>query len=154
MHVNLAENSIGRLKRRMVNYMRSSKTQNWKKFLPKVTKALNSTVNASIGGLKPIDVQGEDGDSIIIDRLKVLGKYKPPRTLSEENLELKKDLKKRKYKNFRPGSYVLLDISSDDKKIEKSYALKVIYANSRLPYSPVAIKKVRTMFSGKLLPLQ
>ena len=130
MHVNLAENSIGRLKRRMVNFMRSAKTKNWKKVLPKVTNAINSTVNSSIGGLKPIDVQGEDRNSIIIDRLKVLGKYKAPRTLSEEDLELKKDLKKRKYKYFKPGSYVLLDISSDDKKIEKSYALKVIYALS------------------------
>ena len=97
-----------------------------------VTKAINSSVNASIGNLRPIDVQGEDGNSIVISRLKSLGKYKSARSIEDQNKVLRKELKKKKNKYFKQGSFVLLDIGSDGKKIEKSYSLKVIIFLFRL----------------------
>ena len=45
--------------------MRSQKSSNWVKLLPKIVNDINSTQNQGIGMLVPRSVQGRDGDIII-----------------------------------------------------------------------------------------
>ena len=45
--------------------MRSQKSSNWVKLLPKIVNDINSTQNQGIGMLVPRSVQGKDGDIII-----------------------------------------------------------------------------------------
>ena len=45
--------------------MRSQKSSNWVKLLPKIVNDINSTQNQGIGMLVPRSVQNQDGDIII-----------------------------------------------------------------------------------------
>ena len=45
--------------------MRSQKSSNWVKLLPKIVNDINSTQNQGIGMLVPKSVQSTDGDIII-----------------------------------------------------------------------------------------
>ena len=72
-----------------------------------------------------LDVADEDGNSIIIDRLKSLNRYKQSRNQNQQDIALKNYLKKPSNKLFIPGQLVMKDIDSDGKKIEKGYSLKV-----------------------------
>ena len=73
----------------------------------------------------PTDVSDEDGNSIIINRLKSLNRWKQVKTIQQQDAALKSFLRNPANKNFRPGKMVMLAIDSDSKKLEKSYDLKV-----------------------------
>jgi len=127
--------------------MRSKNSSNWVTLLPKIVDDINMTPNQGIGNLVPRQVQGQDGDLIIrgknhfrfelktqfsnsifvcfADRLKSLKKRKEPLNVTEQSKLLANFLKKPSNKNFRPGSYVLLEISRQGKIIENETALKV-----------------------------
>ena len=63
----------------------------------------------------------------LADRLKSLGKWKEPLNVKEQSELLEKFLKKPSNKNFKPGSYVLLEVSRHGKIVDKQSALKVIF---------------------------
>ncbi len=73
----------------------------------------------------PTDVSDEDSNSIIINRLKFLKRWKRVRTIQQQDAALKTFLKNPANENFNPGKMVMLAIDSDSKKLEKSYELKV-----------------------------
>ena len=73
----------------------------------------------------PTDVSHEDGNSIIINRLKFLNRWKQVKTIQQQDAALKSFLRNPANRNFRPGKMVMLAIDSDSKKLEKSYDLKV-----------------------------
>ena len=63
--------------------------------------------------------------SIIINRLKEIGRYKEDFDVATQAKMLEDYKKNPKNKNFLPNSYVLLDISIGDKRLEKGSSLKV-----------------------------
>ena len=80
--------------------------------------------NPGIGNLRPIDCRGQDGDKIIQDQLKRLGKFREPLLPSEQKTERQKLLKKKRYKDFQLGMPVFLDITSKS-MIDKETTPKV-----------------------------
>ena len=79
--------------------------------------------NHGIGNLQPFYVHGEDGDAIIRNRLRALGRWKEPNTVQEQKNELSKYLKSKKSKGYRIDSYVMLDMP--EKGTEKGHSIKV-----------------------------
>ena len=63
--------------------------------------------------------------SIIINRLKEIGRYKEDFDVATQAKMFEDYKKNPKNKNFLPNSYVLLDISIGDKRLEKGSSLKV-----------------------------
>ena len=53
----IAERYIGIVKERLMKAMDSLRNKNWPKLLPDIVKAINSTENKAIGGLKPSEVE-------------------------------------------------------------------------------------------------
>ena len=63
----------------------------------------------------PTDVSDEDGNSIIINRLKSLNRWKQVKTIQQQDAALKSFLRNPANKNFHPGKMVMLAIDSDSK---------------------------------------
>ena len=74
---------------------------------------------------RPIDISGSDGDTILINRLKKIGRWKEDKSVREQEQLLNSYLKNPKNKRFLPGSYVLPNISLSGKLGEKGTNLKV-----------------------------
>lgn len=63
----------------------------------------------------------------MINRLKKIGRWKEDKTVAEQQTLLNSYLKNPKNKRFRPGSYVLPNISLGGKFGEKGTNLKVMW---------------------------
>jgi hypothetical protein len=63
----------------------------------------------------------------LINRLKKIGRWKEDKTVAEQHTLLNSYLKNPKNKRFRPGSYVLPNISMGGKFGEKGTNLKVVF---------------------------
>ena len=70
-------------------------------------------------------MRGPDGDTILISRLKKIGRWKEDNTVAEQERLLSNYLRNPKNKQFLPGSYVLPNISLSGKLGEKGTSLKV-----------------------------
>lgn len=81
-----AEHGIMRVKARLYRCMRSLLSQNWPKFLPLVTAALNATPNVAIGNLTPDSIKSNMDDPKIDDALGGI-KRLPSGKEREENKE-------------------------------------------------------------------
>lgn len=104
--------------------MRANKTKNWPKFLQGVVRSLNNETRSSLGGLTPNSVKTRETDIFLRDHLKTLGKWKEPNSEAEQEIKLNEIMKARKYKNFTPGSYVMLDYP-DEAQFKKGFQLNV-----------------------------
>ncbi len=63
-----AEYGIQLVKTRLFRLLRTLLTQDWPKYLQKITTALNATANSAIGGLRPVDV-AQPTDAPKVDNL-------------------------------------------------------------------------------------
>ena len=131
--------------------MRAKKSAKWTKFLPGtksivhlndksliliknkisigITKSINMNWNEAIGGLQPELVKGQDGDSIIINRLKSIGKWYNPNTKQQQDAKLQKFLRNSASKGYRVNDYVMLDFPEKGSGIEKGTLLKVNFVS-------------------------
>ena len=100
------------------------------------------------------DVSDEIGNSIVINRLKSLNRWKQVRTIEQQDAALKSFLKNPTNDDFKVGKMVMLAIDTDSKKLEKSFALKVsdnsflftLYIILRIMFKKSAINCLKGLF--------
>ena len=71
------------------------------------TEAVNLNFNPGIGYLQPAKVLGEDGDIIVKDRLREIGRFPELPSLKEQEKELKVFKNDPTKKSYQIGSHVL-----------------------------------------------
>lgn len=121
-HMNLIENSIRVVKRKIFFYLRSVKTTKWTDFFPRALQLINNHQNPALGYLKPDQVDGKaDGDNLIF--LRTAHKHQVNSLESQQGYE-KKFVADKKNIYFLPGK-------------------KVLVAFPKLPYEKEVTAKVR-----------
>lgn len=117
----IAERYIGIVKQRLFKAMDSLNTMDWPKLLTDIVKAINSTGNKAIGGLKPINISTPYDNIKLREALKKSGAPEPTHWYDQiKNQEAyEKDVNK-----IQVGDMVLSNITKGE-RFRKGYQWKV-----------------------------
>lgn len=126
-HVFLCESKIRSIKRRLFYMCRQNKTENWPKYLSKVTLLVNNAQNPGIANMRPAQVDDDpDADIIVDEERKAVGNPLPSMNTMRVQQDLQDKFKNNSsMKNFQVGCYVLLDLPFDGITREKESVAKV-----------------------------
>ena len=121
---NFAEHSILIVKRKLYMLLRGILSQDWVKFLPKVTESLNNTPIQKLGWLKPSSIQSES-DSVRVREAQNAHKIT---VYSEPTFEIQRQNEEnyhKNVKNLQVQDFVYLNF--DEKVFDKSFDVSVQY---------------------------
>lgn len=117
----IAERYIGIVKQRLFKAMDSLNTKDWPSLLSNIVKAINSTGNKAIGGLKPINIRTPHDNLKLRNALKKSGVKEPTHWYNhiKNQEEYEKNLS-----NIQVGDLVLSNINKGE-RFRKGYQWKV-----------------------------
>ena len=117
----IAERYIGIVKQRLFKAMDSLKTKDWPSLLINIVKAINSTGNKAIGGLKPINIKTPHDNIKLRAAVKKSGKEEP--THWYDHIRNQEEYEKNPA-NVQVGDLVLSNIDKGE-RFRKGYQWKV-----------------------------
>lgn len=118
----IAERYIGIVKERIIKAMDTLQTKNWPKLLPDIVRAINSTENKAVGGLKPIEIE-TPFDNVKLQKKIENRKYQQPHWYDQMKNQQKYEKNQDK---IQVGDWVLANAPMEkSKKLHKGYKRKV-----------------------------
>ena len=120
-----AEHGIYLVKRRLYTQMRTTYSQNWPKFLPLITQAVNNTKNPAIGNLRPADITSPLQDPLIDEAIGF------PAVPSIEEFENNQKTYEKSRFLLQVGNYVYADEKEGKDAFYKSFDVQVTFSNTK-----------------------